>query len=378
MNINELLKAAKFQDASDLHLVANSPILVRIKGNLAPLNGKTELSNEDVQELFNQITTEDERIIFSSTKELDFAYHLREVGYFRCNASLQRGAVSLAIRLLPKHIATIDELQLPEICKELAMRKRGLVLLTGPTGSGKSTTLAAMIQHMNQNDFRHIVTIEDPIEYEFQNIQCAIDQRQLGTDTHSFADALRHVLRQDPDVIMIGEMRDSDTAASVLTIGETGHLILSTGHAPSAPQAIERIIDLFPIDERPLAQSRLASLVVAVLCQTLVMKADGSGRIAAVEIMTGTPAIKNIIREGKIHQLPNAIRTGHVDGMITMDEALVELYNKRVITGETMLAHCNNREELTKISQRSANISPSKGRTKKPSAQADSMIYSAS
>ncbi len=271
------------------------------------------------------------------------------MGYFRCNAAMQKAFISLAIRLLAPIVPTLDELGLPDICKTLALRKRGLVIITGPTGSGKSTTLAAMIQHLNLNDHRHIITVEDPIEYVFKNVNCAITQRELGKDTVSFAEALRHVLRQDPDVIMVGEIRDLDTAAAVLTIAETGHLVLSTGHAPSAPQAMERIIDLFPLHERSLAQTRLASLLVAALCQTLVVRADGTGRVAAVEIMMGNTAVSNLLRDGKIYQLPNVIRTGREAGMISMDEALKELYFKRLITADAAFAHCNDRDELAKL-----------------------------
>jgi len=262
---------------------------------------------------------------------------------------MQRGAISLAVRLLPPTVPTIDELELPKICKQLIMRPRGLVIVTGPTGSGKTTTLAAMIHHLNLNDNRHILTIEDPIEYVYPTINCAITQRELGSDTLSFAQALKHVLRQDPDVILVGEMRDLETAAAVLNVAETGHLILSTGHAPSAPQAMERIIDLFPLHERNLAQTRLASLLIAVLCQTLVPRADGSGRIAAVEIMLANSAVKNLLREGKIHQLPNAIRTHRDIGMISLDEALVDLYLKQIITGETLMNFCNDRQEVEKL-----------------------------
>lgn len=349
MDILSLLRQAKDKGASDLHLVVTSPPLVRVKGVLEALNGKSPLTSSEIDEAFSQITTPDEREAFRKQMELDFAYSMSGVGYFRCNAAMQKGAISLAVRLLPPKVPTIDELGLPSICKELAVKKRGLVIVTGPTGSGKSTTLAAMIQHMNQNENRHIITIEDPIEYVFHNINCAITQRQLGSDTHSFAHALRHVLRQDPDVIMVGEMRDQETAAAVLTVAETGHLVLSTGHAPSAPQAMERIIDLFPLHERLLAQSRLASLLIAVLCQTLVVRADGSGRIAAMETMLASPAVRNLIRDGKLYQLPNAIRTARDSGMISMDEALAELYFKRYITAQTAFAHCNDRDELSKL-----------------------------
>ena len=253
------------------------------------------------------------------------------------------------MRLLPPKIPALDELELPQICKELALKPRGLVVITGPTGSGKSTTLAAMIQYLNTRETRHVVTIEDPIEYVYTSMKCAVTQRQLGTDTLSFANALKHILRQDPDVILVGEMRDTETADAVLTIAETGHFILTTGHAPSATQAMERIIDLFPPHQRHLAQTRLASLLVAALCQVLVPRTDGSGRVAAVEIMLGNPAVKNLIREGKLYQLPNVIRTHRELGMISLDEALVSLYLKGKISGETVLASCNDRQEVEKL-----------------------------
>ncbi len=229
------------------------------------------------------------------------------------------------------------------------MKPRGLIIVTGPTGSGKSTSQAATIQHLNATESRHIVTIEDPIEYIHTPIKSAITQRQLGSDTLSWNEALRRILRQDPDVILVGEMRDTDTAAAVLSIAETGHMILTTGHAPSVHQAIERIIDLFPPHERHLAQARLASLLVAVLCQVLVPRADGSGRVAAVEVMLANPAVKNLIREGKIYLLPNVIRTHREMGMISLDEALVNLYLKKSIIGETLLAYCNDRQEVEKL-----------------------------
>jgi twitching motility protein PilT len=349
MDILSMLRQAKAREASDLHLVVASPPLVRVKGALTPLDGKVPVSAAEIDQAFEQITTPIEREAFKQLLELDFAYSMSGVGYFRCNAAMQRGVISLAIRLLPPRAPTIDEMELPAICKELAEKKRGLVIVTGPTGSGKSTTLAAMIQHMNINENRHIITIEDPIEYVFHNKNSAITQRQLGSDTHSFANALRHVLRQDPDVIMVGEIRDNETAQAVLTVAETGHLILSTGHAPSSPQAMERIIDLFPIHERALVQSRLASLLIAVLCQSLAVRADGSGRIAAVEIMLANTAVKNLIRDGKIYQLPNAMRSAHDMGMLTMDESLADLVNRGVITGETAVSHCNNKEELSRL-----------------------------
>jgi twitching motility protein PilT len=349
MDIFPLLREAKSRRASDLHMVVGSPATLRVDGYLVPANGVAMLTAEDINEAFLQLTTPEERETFHRHLELDFGYSLPDVGRLRCNAAQQRGSISLAVRLLPPKIPTIDELELPQICKDLSLKPRGLVVVTGPTGCGKTTTIAAMIQYLNNHETRKVVTIEDPIEYVYPGIKCAVTQRQLGIDTLSFANALKHILRQDPDVILVGEMRDPDTADAVLTVAETGHFILTTGHAPSATQAIERIIDLFPPHQRHLAQSRLASLVVAVLCQVLVPRADGSGRIAAVEVMLGNPAVKNLIREGKIYQLPNVIRTHREIGMISLDEALVNLYLKGVITGKIVLDVCNDRQEVEKL-----------------------------
>jgi len=349
MDVFSLLRTGNSRRASDLHMVVGSPATFRIDGSLTPADGVATLTAEDINEAFLQLTTPDEREQFHKQLELDFGYTLPDVGRLRCNAAQQRGSISLAVRLLPPKIPTIDELGLPAICKELAMKPRGLVIVTGPTGSGKSTTLAAMIQYLNTHETRHVVTIEDPIEYVYTGIKCAVTQRQLGTDTLSFANALKHILRQDPDVILVGEMRDPDTADAVLTVAETGHFILTTGHAPSATQAMERVIDLFPPHQRHLAQTRLASLLVAALCQVLVPRADGSGRVAAVEIMLGNPAAKNLIREGKLYQLPNVIRTHREMGMISLDEALVSLYLQGTITGESVLNSCNDRTEVEKL-----------------------------
>jgi twitching motility protein PilT len=349
MDIFALLRTGSSRRASDLHMVVDSPATFRIDGSLVPADGVAVLTAEDINEAFLQLTTPQEREQFHRQLELDFGYTLPGVGRLRCNAAQQRGSISLAVRLLPPKIATVDQLELPQICKELAVKPRGLVIITGPTGSGKTTTLAAMIQHLNTHETRHVVTIEDPIEYVFPSVKCAVTQRQLGTDTLSFANALKHILRQDPDVILVGEMRDPETADAVLTVAETGHFILTTGHAPSATQAIERVIDLFPPHQRDLAQVRLASLLVAALCQVLVPRADGSGRVAAVEIMLGNPAAKNLIREGKIYQLPNVIRTHREIGMISLDEALVSLYLKGTITGKSLLECCNDRTEVEKL-----------------------------
>ena len=349
MDIIALLRTAAAKRASDLHLVVASPPLLRVNGALQPVDGTGALSANEINQGFLQITTPEQRESFHHHLELDFNYSLSGVGHLRCNAALQRGAISLAVRLLPAQIPTIDELELPQIYKELALNQRGLLVVTGPTGSGKSTSQAAMIRHLNENESRHVVTIEDPIEYVHPSIKCAITQRQLGSDTLSFAEALRRVLRQDPDVILVGEMRDLDTAAAVLSIAETGHLILTTGHAPSASQAVERVIDLFPPHERSLAQTRLASLLIAVLFQTLVPRADGSGRIAAVEILLANPAARNLIREGKIYQIPNVIRTHRSIGMLSLDESLVDLYRQRIITRDSLFTFCADAKEVEKL-----------------------------
>jgi twitching motility protein PilT len=349
MDIFQLLHIAKEKVASDVHMVVGSPPMFRVNGQLQPLDGLSLLTAEDINQAFLQIATPEEREHFHRHLELDFAYTLPGVGRLRCNACQQRGVVSLALRLLPLKIPTIDEMELPPILKELAVRQRGLFIVTGPTGSGKSTTLAAMINYLNSNSTCHIVTIEDPIEYVHPSVRCAVTQRELGSDTVSFPEALKHILRQDPDVILVGEMRDLETAASVLTLAETGHYIMSTGHAPSATQAIERVIDLFPPHERYMAQTRLASLLIAVICQVLVPRADESGRIAAVEIMLANPPVRNLIREGKIYQLPNVIRTHKEIGMVTLDEALVNLYLRGTISGESLLALCNDRQEVERL-----------------------------
>jgi twitching motility protein PilT len=348
-NITDLLRLAKEMKASDIHLAVGCPPMLRINGELRLLDGTSPLTHEEVDGAFVQLTTAEQRDEFHRTLELDFGYTCPGVGRVRCNVARQRGAISFAMRLLAPEIPTIDELGLPQVCKELALRPRGLVIVSGPTGSGKSTTLAAMIQHINTNRTSHVVTIEDPIEYNHPNLKSAITQRELGSDTYSFAAALKHVLRQNPDIILVGEMRDLETAAAVLTVAETGHLVLTTGHAPSTAQAMERIVDLFPSEQRHLAQTRLASLIIGVLCQTLVPRADGSGRIAAVEIMLGTPAMRNLIREGKIYQLPNVIRTSNQEGMQTLDQSLVGLYRRGVITGENVIRFCNDRDEIEKL-----------------------------
>jgi twitching motility protein PilT len=349
MDIYKLLRIAKKKNASDLQLVVDSPPLLRIHGTLEPIDKQAQLKAEDIDKAFTMITTPEERETFHNELELDFGYTLPGVGRLRCNAAKQQSGTSLAIRLLSQIVPSIDELELPQIYKYLSQQPRGLLLVSGPTDSGKTTSIAAMVLHLNQTAGRHIVAIEDPIEYVHTRIKSAITQRQLGRDTRSYSQALKHVLRQNPDVIVVGEIRDLDTAAAVMNISETGRLVLSTSHASSAPQALERIIDLFPPHERQLAQARLATLVVAIVCQTLVPRTDGSGRIAAVEIMLASSPIRSLIRDGKIFQIPNVIRTHHEMGMISLDESLVGLYLDRVISHETLFAFANDHREVEKL-----------------------------
>ncbi|MFH1651794.1 MAG: type IV pilus twitching motility protein PilT [Chloroflexota bacterium] len=350
MDIFEILRLAKEKGASDLHMVCSVPPLFRVHGDIRPAEGLPVLRGMDMEQAFQHLTTEAQQADFQRNLELDFGYDVPEVGRVRCNAARQRGTISMVIRLLPPDIPELEQLGVPDVCKELVLKRRGLVMVSGPTGSGKSTTLAAMINYLNHTEYRRVVTMEDPIEYVYQSANCTITQRELGADTHSFADALKHVLRQDPDVILVGELRDLETASAALTVAETGHLVLTTGHAPSAAQAIERITDLFPPHERHMAQSQLASLLVGILCQALVPKTDGSGRVAAVEVLLANSAVRNLIRDGKVFQIPNAMRMHTQAGMQLLDQSLLKLFRKGIISSDSLFSFCNDKEEIAKLS----------------------------
>jgi twitching motility protein PilT len=346
MKIEELLRLMVDKGASDLHLRVMRPPVLRIDGNLKVMEDMPHITPADLKEAFEHVTNEHQRQSFRNELELDLAYSIRGVARFRINAFMQRDTISLAIRRVPFEVPTIDELGLPAICKSLALKPRGLVLVTGRTGTGKSTTLAAMIDHINKNEARNIITVDDPIEYVFQDEKSMIAQRDLGSDTKSFANALRHVLRQDPDVILVGEMRDLETIATAITAAETGHLVLSTLHTPSAPQAIDRMIDVFPPHQQEQIRMQLSLVLEGVLSQVLLRRASGQGRVAAVEIMLGTDAVRNIIRESKIEQIPTYMQTGSQFGMQTMDQALQNLVRSRVVTVEEALPYCSKPEEL--------------------------------
>ena len=346
MHIHDLLRLTVAKGASDLHLKAGGVPVLRIDGELVPQQ-MPEMTPEDMERLFEQATTDAQRISFAEGLELDFAYQADGIGRFRINAYLQGCTISLACRPIRTQLPTIEELGLPEVCKSLVLKPRGLVVVTGPAGCGKSTTLAAMMNHLNHQARRKVITIEDPIEFVHQDKKCVFSQRELGGDTRSFANALKHALRQDPNVILVGEMRDLETMAAALTAAETGHLVLTTLHTPSAAQAIDRFIDIFPPHHQHQVRIQLSTALEGVLYQVLVPRSEGLGRVAAVEIMLATPAVRNLIREGKTYQLTNAMQTGSQYGMQTLDQALLALYRNGVISRDQALAYCVNVEELT-------------------------------
>lgn len=346
MHIDNLLRIAIEREASDLHLRAGAPPILRIHGVLQPLRDGTPVTSDDTRQALETITTESRQQQFAKDRELDFSYSIWEAGRFRVNASVQRGSISLAFRRISIDIPSIDELNLPGVCKTLALRRRGLILVTGPTGSGKSTTLASMINHLNQLDSRVIVTIEDPIEYLYADRHSVITQREVGADTPSFASALKHALRQDVDVILVGEIRDLETIEACLTAAETGHLVLSTLHTSSAPMTIDRIVDAFPPHQQAQVRMQLSLTLAGVISQILLSRLDQPGRIPAVEVMIANSAVRNLIREGKTHQLPNVIQTRGGDGMISMEQALKELYLKKMISTEDAIATANDPDSL--------------------------------
>lgn len=338
MTVLEALEQMVARGASDLHLTVGSPPAFRIHGRLLIAYDQQPLRGEELHQEIEQLLTAPQRETFLRERELDFAVEVPGLGRFRGNVSLERHNVCLTVRRIVSLQLDLDHLGLPMVCRDLATRPRGLTIVTGPTGSGKSTTMAAMVGYINANADRRIVTLEDPLEYVFRNGRSMVTQRQVGEDTFSFAAGLKHALRQNPDVIMVGEMRDPETAATVLTASETGHLVLTTAHAPSAPETIDRIIDMFPPNQQNQIRAQLAAVLQGVLYQQLVPRADGTGLVIAVEVMLGTHAVRSLIRENKTHQLYSAMELGSNQGMQTLDQALLQLVRKKVITEQTALA----------------------------------------
>jgi twitching motility protein PilT len=351
-DMNKLLRMMNDKGASDLHIGADSPIRIRIDEKLLPIDDKA-LSSEDVKTLVYSILSKDQIAKFENDLELDLSYSLAGVSRFRVNVFKQRGCVGCAIRLIPFVIRGFEELGLPsDLLTGLCKKPKGLVLVTGATGSGKSTTLAAMIDLINSERPCHIITVEDPIEFVHSNKKALIDQREVFSDTHSFADSLKHVLRQDPDVILIGEMRDLETIESALIIAETGHLVFATLHTSDCAQTINRIIDVFPAYQQQQIRTQLSFVLIGILSQQLIPKAGGSGRVLAVEIMIANPAVRSLIREAKIHQLYSTIQTSQKEGMKTMNQALYELCQKKLISHDDALLRTTDVEDLNRIFNR--------------------------
>jgi twitching motility protein PilT len=351
MDLAELLQYAVQYGASDLHLTVGRPPMVRITGKLVPSGYEQPLGDEETKSLIYSILTDDQKAKFEEDHELDLSIGIPGVSRFRVNVFMQRGYVAGVFRTIGETIPTVQELELSEAVQRLALLGRGLVVVTGPTGSGKSTTLAAMINLINQEKDAHIVTIEDPIEFVHPHIRCTINQRELGSDTYSFARALKSVLREDPNIVLVGEMRDLETIAAALTLAETGHLVLSTLHTQDAAQTVDRIVDVFPPYQQEQIRVMLASSLKGVVSQLLLPRADGTGRVAAREIMVVTPAIGAIIREGKTHQIYSAIQTGAREGMRTMEQALVDLYQEGLISLEDALGKANDPQEFKNLAR---------------------------
>jgi twitching motility protein PilT len=346
------LQEVVFQGASDLHLTVNAPPMLRVDGGLRPAGSTVPWSREKVMQALASILSPQQRENFERELELDFAYTISANARFRVNFYHQRGSVGGAFRIIPTEIKQLKDLGVPESVGAFSQLPRGLVLVTGPTGSGKSTTLAAMIDLVNSTRADHIVTVEDPIEFLHNHKKSIVNQREVGADTHSFAAALKHVLRQDPDVILIGELRDLETISVALTAAETGHLVFATLHTQDAPQTIDRIIDVFPPHQQGQVRAQLAATLQGVVCQTLVKRANGRGRAVATEILVTTPAIANLIREGKTYQIASMMQAGRGQGMHTMDQHLADLVNSGIITHAAAMEKAHDTDSINRLIQR--------------------------
>lgn len=351
LDLDSLLKYTVRVEASDLLLKVGSPPFIRLHGDIVPLN-LPPLTPQQVKDLSYSILTPEQIEKFEKEWELDFAYEIPGVSRFRMNLLYQRGYVDLAARAIPFRIRTMEELGIPPVVKTFCERPRGIVLVTGPTGSGKSTTLAAMINYINENFSHHIFTIEDPIEFVYEDKKSLIRQREVGDDTLSFAEALRHTLRADPDIILVGEMRDLETIALAITAAETGHLVFGTLHTTDAVQTVDRVIDVFPLHQQNQIRMQLSVSLVGVISQTLVKRADGKGRVAAFEVLVGTPAVRGLIREAKTYQIASILQTGSKFGMMTLDQHLAQLVQEGVITYETALSKATHPEEFRALMEK--------------------------
>jgi twitching motility protein PilT len=362
----ELLKALVDNHGSDLHVTTNTPPQIRVHGHLQALD-LPSLGPAETKALAYSVLTDAQKKRFEESLELDFSFGIRGIARFRCNVFNQRGAVAAVYRVIPEEIKPFDQLGLPAVIATLAERPRGLVLVTGPTGSGKSTTLAAMIDKINIERRDHILTIEDPIEFVHQHKGCIVNQREVHSDTQGFPAALRAALREDPDIVLIGELRDLETIESALRIAETGHLTFATLHTNSAAQTINRIIDVFPSHQQGQIRTQLSLVLEGVVCQALLRRADTKGRVVALEIMVPTPAIRNLIRDDKVHQIYSTMQTGQEKfGMQTMNQCLVTLYQKRQITLETAMAASSMKDELEQMISRGAGVVAGAGMGQRP------------
>jgi twitching motility protein PilT len=348
VHIDELLEIMVNNNASDLHLAVGLPPMMRIDGELKPT--RYEVMTAPVsQRMIYDILTDDQIQRFETNLELDCSYQMRQIARFRVNVFRDKGTVASALRLIPQKVPTIQQLGLPAIVEDLARRPRGLMLVTGPTGSGKSTTLASIIHQINTERSEHIITVEDPIEYLHTHKKCIINQRELGQDTLTFNAALRSALREDPDVILVGEMRDLETIQLAITCAETGHLVMATLHTNNAAESVDRMIDVFPSDEQEQIRVQLSNNLVAIMSQQLLPRAGQPGRVAAIEVMVATSAIRNLIRENKAHQMHSIIQTSAEAGMQSMDQALRDLYKQSLITYDTAMRRSHNPDELEKL-----------------------------
>ena len=359
--VPELLGALLDLEGSDLHLTAGSPPVVRVHGELERIEGYPTLSPRALQGMIYAILPQKLRERFEQELELDMSYSLPGRARFRVNVYMQRDAVGAAFRVIPFEIKAIDDLGLPAVVADLARFQRGFVVVTGPTGSGKSTSLASMVDVVNTERQGHIMTVEDPIEFLHKHKSCIVNQREVGADTHGFANALKHVLRQDPDVILVGEMRDLETISTAITAAETGHLVFATLHTQDAPQTIDRIIDVFPPHQQQQVRVQLSTTLQGVVTQQLIPTADGQGRAVACEVLVTTPAVRNLIREGKVHQIYSSMQAGGRYGMQTMDMSLAQLVRAGRITQQLAFERCHDAEELTRLMGSVATMAPSDG-----------------